>query len=133
MVCIKAYIFNNFYQQYLVLLTMVPRNRANGSSGKLQFLMGLESSAGASYGSFGGSFSGGRFFGGRFPGSLQEMRSLPRASTTRPWGPLSFNYIHLVPKHVACLYSFQWLPRASTCFSNYSCNSSVFYDKRETE
>ena len=26
MVCIKTYTFNHFYEQYLVLLTMVPRN-----------------------------------------------------------------------------------------------------------
>ena len=30
MVNIKTYIFNHFYQQYLVLLTMVPRNRRDG-------------------------------------------------------------------------------------------------------
>ena len=32
MVYIKTYIFNHFYYQYLVLLTMVPRNSSSGSS-----------------------------------------------------------------------------------------------------
>ena len=34
MVYIKTYIFNHFYEQHLVLLTMVPRNSYRGDPGR---------------------------------------------------------------------------------------------------
>ena len=65
------------------------------------------------------------------PEAYKEMRSLPRASMTRPWVSLSSNYVHLIPKNVTYLHSFRWLLRASMCFPKYECMSSVFDDKRD--
>ena len=52
------------------------------------------------------------------PEASKNMRSLPRVSVTCPWVPLYSNCVHLLPKNVTYLYSFHWLPRASTYFTN---------------
>ena len=57
MVYMKTYIFNDFYQQYLVLLTMVPRNSRQGKE-RLKSLLAMEMKARAVVGPGGRSDAG---------------------------------------------------------------------------
>ena len=70
---------------------------------------------------------------GAFPEASKEMRSLPQASMTCPWVPVSSNYVNLPPKPVTYLYSYQWIPHASTYFPKWHCLSSAFDDTKETD